>query len=325
MRSVDRRAFLQLTVGIGATAVLPRLANALDYPVRPVRIVVGYAAGGTADVTARLVGQLLSERLGQRFVVENRPGAGSNLAAEDVVHARPDGYTLLLASGANAINATLYKKLDFDFERDIAPVAGIIRVPNVMIVNPSFPAKTIAEFIAYAKAHPGMINVATLGNGSPQQVFSGLFEMMTGVKLVHVPYRGGAQAVTALLEGQVQVFFGATTVMIGYIRSGRVRGLAVTTAQRVDALPGIPAMAEAVPGYEATDWLGLAAPKATPKDIIDLLNKAVNAGLADPKIKQRLSAQGSILNGTPADFGKLIRSETQKWAKVIQAGTIKPE
>ncbi|MGH6984945.1 MAG: Bug family tripartite tricarboxylate transporter substrate binding protein [Stellaceae bacterium] len=325
MRSVDRRAFLQLTAGIGATVGLPRFASARDYPVRPVRIVVGYAAGGTADVTARLVGQLLSERLGQQFIVENRPGAGSNLAAEEVVHARPDGYTLLLASGANAINATLYKKLDFDFERDITAVAGIIRVPNVMVVSPSFPAETIGEFIAYAKAHPGMINVATLGNGSPQQVFGSLFEMMAGVKLVHVPYRGGAQAVTALLGGQVQVFFGATTVMIGYIKAGRVRGLAVTTAQRVDALPGVPAMAEAVPGYKAADWLGLGAPKATPRHIVDLLNNAVNAGLADPKIKQRLSAQGSILKGSPGDFGKLIRSETQKWAKVIQAGDIKSE
>jgi tripartite-type tricarboxylate transporter receptor subunit TctC len=286
---------------------------------------VGYAAGGTGDVTARLAGQLLSERLGQQFVVENRPGAGSNLATEAVARAAADGYTLLLVSGANAINATLYEKLNFDFVRDIAPVAGIIRVPLVMVVQPSFPAKTIQEFIVYAKANPGKVNMATLGNGSPQHVFSALFEMMAGVELVHVPYRGGAQAATALLGGQVEAFFATTIVMLEHIKTGRLRGLAVTTAARVEALPDIPAMGEAVPGYEASDWLGLGAPKATPNAIMDTLNNAINAGLADPKIKERLVEQGVILGGSPSEFGKLIADETEKWGKVIRAANIKPE
>lgn len=324
MRYINRRSFLQLSAG----AVLPvqlQPAFALDYPTRSVRIVVGYAAGGTADVTARLIAQWLSERLGQQFFVENRPGAGSNLATEEVAHAPPDGYTLLLVTGANAINATLYEKLSFNFIRDIAPVAGVIRVALVMAVNPSFPAQTIQEFIAYAKAHPGAINVATTGNGSPQHLFGALFEVMAGVELVHVPYRGGAQAMAALLSGQVQAFFGATPVMIGHIEAGRVRGLAVTTAQRVEVLPGIPAMAEAVPGYAASDWLGFGAPKGTPADIVGRLNGAINAGLADAKIRERLSTQGLILGGSPDDFGKLMASETQKWAKVVRAGDIKPE
>jgi tripartite-type tricarboxylate transporter receptor subunit TctC len=325
MRFIDRRAFLQLSAGAALLPVQPQSAFALDYPARPVRIMVGYAAGGTADVTARLIGQWLSERLGQQFVVENRPGAGSNLATEEVVRAQPDGYTLLLVTGANAINAALYEKLNFDFVRDIAPVAGVIRVALVLAVNPSFPAQTIQEFIAYAKAHPGTINVATLGNGSPQHVFGALFEMMAGVDLVHVPYRAGAQAMTALLSGQVQAFFGAMPVMLDHVNAGRVRGLAVTTAERVEALSGIPAMAEAVPGYAASDWLGFGVPKATSADIVDLLNTKINAGLADPRIRERLTTQGLILSGSPTDFAKLIGSETQKWAKVVRAGDIKPE
>jgi tripartite-type tricarboxylate transporter receptor subunit TctC len=322
---IDRRAFLQLSATATLLPVQLRSAFALDYPTRPIRIMVGYAPGGTADVTARLIGQYLSERLGQQFFVENRPGAGSNLATEEVAHAHPDGYTLLLATGANAFNATLYEKLNFDFVRDIAPVAGVIRVALVMTVNPSFPAQTIQEFIAHAKAHPGTINVATIGNGSPQHIFSALFEMMAGVELVHVPYRAGPQAMTALLSGQVQAFFGATPVMIEQINAGRVRGLAVTTAERVEALPGIPAMAEAVPGYAASDWLGFGAPKGTFDDVVGLLNGTINAGLADPKIRERLSTQGVILSGSPIDFGNLIGSETEKWAKVIRAGDIKPE
>ncbi len=325
MGFIHRRAFLQSSAGAALLPVQLRSAFARDYPTRPIRIMVGYAAGGTADVTARLIGQWLSERLGQQFVVENRPGAGSNLATEVVAHAQPDGYTLLLVTGANAINASLYGKLSFDFVRDITPVAGIVRVAIVMVVNPSFPARTIQEFIAYAKAHPGTINIATLGNGSPQHIFSALFEMMAGVELVHVPYRGAAQAMTALLGGQVQAFFGATPVMIEHINAGRLRGLAVTTAERVEALPGVPAMAEAIPGYAASDWLGFGAPKGTPDGIVGLLNNTINAGLADPKIRERLGTQGLLLSGSPADFGKLIRSETQKWAKVVRAGDIKPE
>lgn len=325
MKSIDRRTFLHLTAGMSLFPSICRSALAFDYPTRPVRIMVGYAAGGTADVTARLMGQFLTERLGQPFVVENRPGAGSNLATAEVARAQPDGHNLLLVTGANAINATLYKNLPFDFLRDLTPVAGIVRVPIVLVVNPSFPAKTIAEFIAYAKAHPGMINIATLGNGSPQHVFSALFEMMTNVELVHVPYRGAAQAMTALLAGEVQAFFGATTVMIDHITAGRLRGLAVTTAERVKALPEVPAMAEIVPGYEGSDWLGFAAPKQTRGDIVDLLNQTVNAGLVAPEIKRRLGTQGLVLTGSPSEFGKLINSETQKWAKVVRAGGIRPE
>jgi tripartite-type tricarboxylate transporter receptor subunit TctC len=325
MRVIDRRAFLGLSAGAALVPVHTRSVFALDYPMRPVRIMVGYGAGGTADVTARLIGQWLSERLGQQFVVENKPGAGSNLATEEAAHAQPDGYTLLLATGANAINATLYDKLSFDFVRDIAPVAGVTRVALVMVVNPSFPAQTIQDFIAYARAHPGTINVATLGNGSPQHIFGALFEMMTGVNLVHVPYRAAAQAMTALLGGQVQAFFGATPVMIEHINAGRLRGLAVTTGERVAALPNIPSMAEAVPGYAASDWLGFGAPKGTPIAIVDLLNAQINAGLADPKIKERLGNQGVILGGSPADFGKLIADETERWAKVIKFADIRPE
>ena len=324
-RLVDRRAFLRLTAGTSLLPALSQSGSAFDYPTRPVRILVGYAAGGTADVTARVIAQSMTNRLGQPFVVENRPGAGSNLATAEVAHAQPDGYTVLLATGANAINATLYENLHFDFMRDIAPVAGIIRVAIVMVVNPAFPAKTIQEFIAYAKAHPGTINVATLGKGSPQHVFGALFEMMAGVELTHVPYRGAAQAVAALLGGEVQAFFGATTVMIEHINAGRLRGLAVTTAERVEALPSVPAMAEVVPGYEASDWLGLAMPRGTRNDIVDMLNKTVNSALAEPEIKRRLSTQGLVLGGSRSEFEKLIMSEMQKWSKVIRAGNIKPE
>jgi tripartite-type tricarboxylate transporter receptor subunit TctC len=299
--------------------------GAAEYPTRPVRIIVGYAPGGAGDITARLTSQWLSERLGQQFIVENRPGAGTNIATEAVVRAPADGYSLLLTSGANAINATLYERLNFDFIRDLAPIAGVVRVPLVMAVNPSFPAKTIPEFIAYAKANPGKISIASPGTGSTPHVAGELFKMMTGIDMVHVPYRGGAPAITDLLGGQVQVFFGTTTVMIGHIGAGRLRGLAVTTATRVEALPDIPTMGEFVPAYEASDWFGLAAPKTTSAGIVDKLNKEINAGLADPKIKARLSEQGTVLAGSSIAFGKLIAEETQKWANVVKFSGAKPD
>ena len=288
--------------------------------------IVGFAAGGAPDILARLMGQWLSERLGQPFVIENRPGAGSNIATEAVVRAPPDGYTLLLVSPANAINATLYDKLNFNFIRDIAPVAGIIREPHVMVVNPSVPAKTVPEFIAYAKANPGKLNMASAGNGTAAHVAGELFKMMTGVDMVHVPYRGAAPALTDLLGGQVQVMFAAMPASIEYIRAGKLRALAVTTATRSEALPDIPTVGEFVPGYEASAWFGVGAPKNTPAEIIDKLNKEINAALADPKIKARLAdLGGTVLPGSPADFGKLIADETEKWGKVIRAANIKPE
>ena len=278
-----------------------------------------FAPGGGADIIARLIGQWLSERLGQPFIIENRPGAGSNIATEAVVHAPADGYTLLLVSPANAINATLYDKLNFNFIRDIAPVAGIIRVPNVMVVNPSVPAKTVPEFIAYAKANPGKLNMASAGIGTAPHVAGELFKMMAGVDMVHVPYRGDGPALTDLIGGQVQVMFAAMPSSIEYIRAGKLRALAVTTATRSEALPDIPTVGDFVPGYEASGWYGIGAPKNTPAEIIDKLNKEINAGLADPKIKARLAdLGGTVLPGSPADFGKLIADETEKWAKVIK-------
>jgi tripartite-type tricarboxylate transporter receptor subunit TctC len=323
---LPRRKFLHLVAGAAALPAVSCIAWAQTYPSRPVRIVVGFPPGGPTDIAARLIGQSLSERLGQQFVIENRPGAGSNIGTEAVVRAPPDGYTLFLAYSANAINATLYDKLNFSFIRDIAPVAAINREPLVMLVNPSFPAKTVPEFIAYAKANPGKINFASGGNGTPPHVSGELFKMMTGVNLVHVPYRGGGPALTDLLGGQVQSMFVAISASIEYARAGNLRPLAVTTASRSDALPDIPTVGDFIPGYEASTWCGIGAPKGTPAEVIDKLNKEINAGLVDPKVKARLANMGSTaLPGSPADFGKLIAEETEKWAKVVKLSGAKPD
>jgi tripartite-type tricarboxylate transporter receptor subunit TctC len=322
---LPRRQFLHLAAGAAALPAVSHIAWAQAYPLRPVRLVVGAPAGGGFDIVARLMGQWLSGRLGQQFIVENRPGAGTNIATEAVVRAAADGYSLLLASGANAINATLYEKLNFDFIRDIAPIASVIRVPLVMVVNPSFPAKTLPEFIVFAKANPRKISMASAGTGSTSHVAGELFKMMAGVDMVHVPYRGGAPAITDLLGGQVQVFFGTTTALIGHIRGGRLRGLAVTTAMRSEALPNIPTIGELISDYEASDWFGLVAPKATFAEIVDKLSREINAGLADPKIKARLAEQGTVLAGSPADFGRLIAEETEKWAKVVKLSGARPD
>jgi tripartite-type tricarboxylate transporter receptor subunit TctC len=324
--NLPRRQFLHLAAGAAAFPAVSRFAWAQTYPTRPVRIVVGLTAGSASDIVARLVGQWLSERLGQQFVVENRPGAGTNIAAEAVVRSAPDGYTLLLAASPNAINASLYDKLSFNFIRDIAPVAAISHEPNVVVVNPSVPIRTVPEFIAYAKANPGRINMASAGNGTTSHLAGELFKMMTGVNIVHVPYRGGGPALTDLLAGQVQVFFPPMVVPIGQVRAGKLRALAVTTATRSEALPDIPTVGEFVPGYEASVWFGLGAPNGTPAEIIDKLNQETNAALADPKIKARMAESGgNALAGSPADFGKLIAEETEKWAKVIRATNIKAD
>jgi tripartite-type tricarboxylate transporter receptor subunit TctC len=316
---------LQLAAGVAALAALPRGAWAQTYPSRPVRILVGFAAGGTADIMARLMGQWLSERLGQQFVVENRPGGGSNIATEAVVRASPDGHMLLLVAGAQTVNATLYDKLSFNFIRDIVPVASISRQTGVMVVNPSFPAKTVPEFIAYAKANPGKINMASAGIGAPSHVEGELFKMMTGVNIAHVPYRGGAPALIDLLGGQVQTYFSQMAGTIEYIRSGTLRPLAVITATRSEALPDVPTVGEFVPGYEASSVWGLGAPRNTPAEIVDKLNNAINEALADPKIKARfVDLGGTVLPGSPADFGKLISDETEKWGKVVKFAGIKP-
>ena len=323
---LPRRRFLHLAAGAAALPLACRSAWAQNYPTRPVRIVVGFAAGGPNDIIARLIGHWLTERLGQPFIIENRPGAATNIGTEAVVKSPPDGYTLLLAGSPNAINATLYDKLNFHFMRDIAPVATISRTTFVMVVNSSIKAKTVPEFIAYAKANPGKINMASSGTGSPSHVSGELFKMMAGVDMVHVPYRGGAPALTDLLGGQVQAYFSPMSGSIEYIRAGRVRALAVSTATRSEALPNIPTVGEFVPGYEASGWLGISAPKATPAETVDQLNKAVNAGLVDPKIQAQLADLGTpALAGSPADFGKLIAVETEKWAKVIRAANIKPD
>ena len=314
-----RRQFLHLAAGAAALPAVSRFAWAQAYPARPVRLILGYPPGGSADITARLIGQWLSERLGQPFILENRPGAGTNLATDAAVRAAPDGYTLLLVAPANAINATLYDKLNHNFIRDIAPVAGIIRFPNVMEVHPSVPVKTVPEFIAYAKANPGKLNMASSGNGSTIHMSGELFKMMTGVDLVHVPYRGGALALTDMLGGQVQVMFDNLPTSAEYIKTGKLRGLAVTSAIRSDMLPDLPTVGDFVPGYEASAWYGIGAPKDTPPEIIDKLNKAVNAILADPKAKARFADLGaSLLPGSPADFGKLNADETEKWGKVVK-------
>ena len=305
---------------------MSRFAWAQAYPTRPVRLIVPFAAGGGTDITARVMGQWLSERLGQQFVIDNRPGGGTNIGTEAVVRAPADGYTLLLAGSPAAINATLYDKLNYNFIRDMAPVAGIIRQPFVMAVHPSIPAKTVPEFIAYAKANPGRINKASAGTGAGSHVTGELFKMMAGVDMVHVPYRGAGPALTDLIAGQVQVYFATTVASIEYIRAGRLRALAVTTATRSDALPGIPTVDEFVPGYEASSWYGVGAPKATPADIVEKLNKEINAGLADPKIKARLAdLGGDVLALSPADFGRLIADETEKWGKVVKFVGIKAD
>jgi tripartite-type tricarboxylate transporter receptor subunit TctC len=319
MKLPHRRKFLHLAAGAAALPAVSRIAGAQGYPSRPVRIIVGFPAGGGVDIIARLMGQWLSERLGQPFLIENRPGAGSNIATEAVVRAAPDGYTLLLVHASNAINATLYDKLNFNFIRDIAPVAGIIVVPNVMVVNPSVPAKTVPEFIAYAKANPGKINIASGGIGGPSHVSAELFKMMTGTDMLLVSYRGMAPAVTDLLAGQVQLMFNSLPASIEYIKAGTLRALAVTTATRSETLPSIPTMREFVPGYEAPTWYGVGVPKNTPAEIVDKLNKEVNSALADPKMKARLADLGGVaLPGSSAEFGKFIAEETEKWAKVVK-------
>jgi tripartite-type tricarboxylate transporter receptor subunit TctC len=323
---LPRRNFLHLAAGAAALPMSSHFVWAQTYPARPVRIIVGFAPGGATDIMARLIGQWLSERLVQPFVIENRPGANSNIGTEAVVNAAPDGHTLLLAASPNAINASLYDKLSFNFIRDVAPVAGIHREPNVMKVNPSVPVKTVAEFIAHAKANPGKINMASGGNGSPSHVSGELFKMMTGVNLVHVPYRGAGPALVDLLGGQVQVNFSTMSSSIEYVRAGKLRALAVTTPTRSPALPDVPTVAEFVPGYESSYWTGVGAPKNTPAEIVDKLNKEINAALADPKITARLTDLGSKpLAGSPADFGKLIAEETEKWAKVVKFAGIKAD
>jgi tripartite-type tricarboxylate transporter receptor subunit TctC len=322
--NLARRTFLRLATGAAGLPVISRAAWAQTYPSRPARIIVGFTPGGSTDLLARLLGQWLSERLGQQFVVENRQGAAGNIATEAVARATPDGYTLLLIDTQPAINATLFDKLNFDFIRDIAPVAGIIRMPAVMVVSPSVPATTVPVFIAYAKANPGKLNFASPGNGSAPHLAAELFKAMTGVNIVHVPYRGAAPALTDLLAGQVHAYFMSTLASIDYIRAGRLRALAVTTSTRSDMLPDVPTVAEFAPGYETSAWFGIVAPKNTPAQIVSKLNKEINAGLADPKITARLAEfGGTALVGSPADFGRLIADEIEKWAKVIRLAGIK--
>ena len=326
MMKLGRRTFLHLTVSAAALPMLPAIAWAETYPSRPVRWIVGFTPAGGNDIVARLMGQWLTERLGQPFVIENRPGAGTNIATEAVVNAPPDGYTLLLANLASAINTSLYEKLNFNFLRDIAPVAGISQAPLVMAVHPSFPAKTVAEFIAYAKSKPGKINMGSAGIGSAGHLAGELFKMMADVNLVHVPYRGNAPALTDLIAGQLDVVFPSAASAIEYVRTGKVRGLAVTGATRTDALPDLPTVAEFIRGYEASSFYGIGVPKATPVEIVDRLNREVNAGLADPKMKSRLAdLSGVALPGSPADFSRLIADETEKWAKVIKFAGIKAQ
>jgi len=322
---VTRRQGLHLAAGASALATTAGVTWGQPYPTRPVRILVGFVAGGNFDIVARLVGQSLSEQLLQPVIIENRPGASSNIATEAVVRAPADGYTLLLGGAVNAVNATLYGNLGFNFISDLVPVAGVVRFPNVMTVGASFPAKTVPEFIAYAKANPAKISHGSSGNGTTQHLAGELFKMMTGVDFLHVPYKGGSQAITALLGGQVQVLFEALPPSIPHIKSGQFRALAVTTVTRSAALPDLPTLGEFVPGYEASGWNGICAPKNTPFEIVEKLNRSINASLADPKVKARLADLGATtLGGSSGDFGKLIAEETEKWGKVIRAGNIKP-
>jgi tripartite-type tricarboxylate transporter receptor subunit TctC len=324
---VERRKFLKLGAGFAAMPAAARDAAALDYPTRPVQVIVGQAAASSSDITARLISQYLSQHLGQQFVVEVRPGATGNIATEQVVHAKPDGYTLLLVNSQNTINAALFSSLPFDFVRDIAPIAGVFRVPLVMEVLPSFPAQTVPEFIAYAKANPGKINMASAGVGGPQHVAGELFKFMAGVDLVHVPYHGSTPAVTDLLGGQVQVMFDVTPTALPQVRSGKLRALAVTTPERVDMLPGVPAMAEFLPGYEAFGWIGFGAPNKTPAPVIETLNRTINDAIAEPAIKARLLDLGGLVMppNSPADFGKFIATDTERWIKVVKFANLKPE
>ncbi len=323
---LPRRRFLRLAAGAAALPAVSPIARAQAYPTRPVRLIVPFGPAGATDITARLIGQWLSERLGQQFVIENRPGAGGNIGTEAVVRAAPDGYTLLYVTTANAVSATLYDKLNFNFIRDIAPVAPIVRFPYIMVVNPSVPAKTLPEFIAYAKANPGKINMASPGIGSTPHVNGELFKVMAGTNMVHVPYRSAAAVMTDLLSGQVQLYFGTTASSLEYVRAGKLRALAVTIERRLDALPDIPTVGDFVPGYEASNWYGIGAPRNTPVEVIEKLNKETNAGLADPKIKARIAdLGGSLLTGSPADFGRLIADETEKWGKVVKFVGIKAD
>jgi tripartite-type tricarboxylate transporter receptor subunit TctC len=322
--TLPRRRFLHLAAGSAALPAVSRISWAQTYPTKPVRLVVGFAAGGGTDIIARLTAQWLSERLGQQFVIENRPGAGTNIATEAVVKSPPDGYTLLMVTPANAINATLYDKLNFVFLRDIVPVAGMIRVPNVMEVNPSVPVKTVSEFIAYAKANPSKINFASGGIGSAAHISGELLKMIAGVNMLHVPYRGGAPALTDLIGGQVQMMFDPVPTSIEYIKAGKVRALAVSTATRSEALPDIPTLGDFLPGFEASNWYGVGAPKNTPVEIVEKLNKEINAALADPEMKARLAdLGGTVIPGSPTQFAKLIADETEKWAKVIKFAGLK--
>ena len=326
IRRPHRRRFLHLAAGAAAVAALPRIARAQAYPARPVRVVVGFAAGGSTDIGARLIGQWLQERLGQPFVIENRPGAATNIATETVVRAAADGYTLVMVGPSSAVNATLYPNLNFVFLRDIAPVASMIRQPQVMLANPSLPAKSVPELIAYAKANPGKITMASAGIGSMGHLVGELFKMMAGVDFVHVPYRGAAPMLTDLLGGQVLMSFAGISGSIAHIRSGKLRALAVTTATRAEALPDVPTVGEFVPGYEAGDWLGVGAPRRTPPAIVDKLNHEITTALGDPKLKARFADLGGTpLALTPAEFGKLLADETEKWGKVIRAANIKPD
>jgi tripartite-type tricarboxylate transporter receptor subunit TctC len=324
--NLARRHFLQCAAAATALSIVSPIAWAQSYPTRPVRWIVGYPPGGATDITARLIGQWLSERLGQPFIIENRAGASGNIGTDLVAKAAPDGYTLLLVNAGNTINETFYEKLNFVFLRDIAAVASIVRVPLVMLTNPSTPFKTVPEFIAYAKSNPGKLNMASPGIGTPHHVAGELFKMMAAVDMMHVPYRGSAPALADLIGGQVQVAFDTTTASIEHIRSGKLRALALTTAQRSEALPGIPTMADFIPGYEATGWYGVGAPKSTPAEIIDKLNKEINAALADANVKARLDALGAtIVAGSPAEFSKFMAEETEKWAKVVRFSGMKAQ
>jgi tripartite-type tricarboxylate transporter receptor subunit TctC len=324
MKLPHRRQFLLLAAGAAALPAVSCVARAQSYPSRPVRIIVGFAAGGGYDIVARLMGQWLSERLGQPFVIENRPGAGTNIATQAVVNAPADGDTLLLIGSTNAINATLYRKLNFNFIRDIAPVASITRQPQVMLANPSFAAKTVPAIIDYAKANPGQVNFSSAGIGSISHLAGELFNMMAGVKLVHVPFTGNSPSLTALLGGQIEVSFASLPSSIEFIRTGKLRGLAVTSAMRSEVVEDIPTIGESVPGYEVNAWYGVGAPKGTPAEIVDKLNKEINAGLGDPKMKARLAdLGGTVFALSPSDFGEFIADETEKWSKVIGAINIK--
>jgi tripartite-type tricarboxylate transporter receptor subunit TctC len=326
LMKLPRRQFLHLAAGAAALPAVSHIARAQAYPTRPVHLIVPFGPAGATDITARLIGQWLSERLGQQFVIENRPGGGGNIGTEAVVRAAPDGYTLGLFGAPSAINATLYNKLNFNFVRDIAPVAPIVRFPYIMVVNPSVPAKTLPEFIAYAKANAGKINMASVGIGSTPHVNGELFKVMTGTNMVHVPYRSAAAVMTDLLSGQVQLYFGTTASSLEYVKTGKLRALAVTIERRLDALPDIPTVGEFVPGYEASNWYGIGAPRNTPVEVIEKLNKGTNAGLADPNIKARLADLGGTpLVGSATDFGKLIADETEKWGKVVKFVGIKAD